>query len=40
MRQVDERNLDTALVLGLERTIRLKELLPNHEWWTEPIHGM
>jgi bacterioferritin-associated ferredoxin len=31
MRQIDERNLDAAVVLGMERTVKLRELLPNHE---------
>jgi cytidine deaminase len=40
MRQIDERNLDTDIVLGTERTVKLRELLPNYEWWTEQVHGM
>lgn len=40
MRQVDEGNLDIAVVLGIERTVKLRELLPNCEWWTEQIDGM
>jgi cytidine deaminase len=40
IRQIDEHNLDTAVVLAMERTAKLRELLPNHEWWTEQVHGM
>jgi cytidine deaminase len=40
IRQIDERNLDTAVILGMERTMKLRELLPNHEWWTEEVHGI
>jgi cytidine deaminase len=40
IRQIDEANLDTAVIMGMERTVKLRELLPNWEWWTEPVHGM
>jgi cytidine deaminase len=40
MRQIDDGNLDTVVLLGMERTVTLRELLPNSEWWTEPVHGM
>jgi cytidine deaminase len=40
IRQVDEGNLDTVVVLGMERTLKLRELLPNYEWWSEKLHGM
>ena len=40
MRQIDEGNLDTAVVLGMERMVKLRELLPNCEWWTEQVPGM
>jgi cytidine deaminase len=32
MRQLDGANLDTEIVLGLDRRLRLRELLPEHEW--------
>ena len=40
MRQIDEHNLDTIVVLGMEHKAKLRELLPNYEWWTEQVHGM
>ena len=40
MRQVDEANLDTTVVLGIEKTVKLRELLPEYEWWTERVEGM
>ena len=32
IRQIDEANLDTEVILGNERRRRLHELLPEHEW--------
>ena len=32
IRQIDERNLDTDVVLGLDKIVKLRELLPYHEW--------
>jgi cytidine deaminase len=32
IRQIDEANLDTEVILGDERRQRLRELLPEHEW--------
>lgn len=32
VRQVDPVNIDTEVVLGLGRTVPLRELLPAHEW--------
>lgn len=32
IRLIDEANLDTEVVLGEERAMRLVELLPEHEW--------
>ncbi len=32
IRQIDVFNLDTEVVLGRERSVRLRELLPHHEW--------
>ncbi len=32
IRQVDPGNLDTEVVLGRERSVTLRELLPAHEW--------
>ena len=32
MRQVDEANLGTEVVLGLTKILRLQDLLPYHEW--------
>ncbi len=38
MRQVDPGNIDTVVVLGLERTATLAELLPAHAW-PDPLPG-
>lgn len=32
IRQVDDANLDTQVVLARDRSARLRELLPLHEW--------
>lgn len=32
MRNVDENNLNAQVVLGRQKTVRLKELLPFNEW--------
>ncbi|MFB7740364.1 hypothetical protein ACFC08_39945 [Streptomyces sp. NPDC056112] len=32
MRQIDPANLDTEVVLGRNRTARLRDLLPASEW--------
>lgn len=32
IRQVDEANLGTDIVLGREETMKLRELLPRHDW--------
>jgi cytidine deaminase len=32
IRQVDPGNLDTDVILGAEESLRLRDLLPNHEW--------
>jgi cytidine deaminase len=32
MRDVDETNLETDVVLGIDETVKLKELLPYFEW--------
>jgi hypothetical protein len=32
MRNVDEDNLNAQVVLGRQKTVRLKELLPFNEW--------
>lgn len=36
IRQVDESNLDTDVVLGYEKTMKLKDLLPLNGW-PEPL---
>jgi cytidine deaminase len=33
MRQVDEANLETEVVLDKDKTVTLKILLPYHDWW-------
>lgn len=32
IRQIDEANLDTDVVLGKAKALKLRELLPYHEW--------
>lgn len=32
IRQIDPANLDTAVVLGRDHAVPLRELLPSHEW--------
>ena len=32
IRQVDDANLETNVVLGIETTLKLKELLPHYAW--------
>lgn len=36
IRQVDPANLDTEVILGKDRSMLLRELLPAHEW-PEPV---
>ena len=36
MRQIDGRNLDADVVLDSERSVKLRDLLPYHEW-PEPL---
>ena len=30
--QIDENNLATDVILGKDKVVKLKDLLPNHEW--------
>lgn len=32
IRQIDESNLETDVVLGKDKVLKLRELLPYHEW--------
>jgi cytidine deaminase len=32
MRQIDEGNLDAEVILAVDRTTTLRDLLPEHEW--------
>ena len=36
IRQVNEHNLETGVVLGRDNVVKLKTLLPYHEW-PEPL---
>jgi len=36
LRQIDAFNLDTEVVLDRDRSVRLRELLPYHEWPEAP----
>ncbi|MBA4336334.1 cytidine deaminase [bacterium] len=33
MRQTNEENLETEVVLDMNKAIKLKELLPYYDWW-------
>lgn len=34
MRETDERNIDiTEAILDIDKSVKLKELLPYHDWW-------
>ena len=33
IRQIDESNLETEVVLATDRAMKLAELLPQHDWW-------
>jgi cytidine deaminase len=35
MYQIDRNNLDTEVVLAPEKSVRLEDLLPNHDSWTK-----
>jgi len=40
MRQMDESNLETEVILDVDRTVKLRELLPYHDWfhkWGEGV---
>ena len=37
IRLIDEGNLDAEVVLGEGRDMRLRELLPEHEWREKPV---
>jgi cytidine deaminase len=36
IRQIDEANLETEVILAKDKTVKLKDLLPYHEW-PEPL---
>ena len=33
MRQIDEGNLETGVILDVDKIVKLKELLPYHDWF-------
>jgi cytidine deaminase len=33
MKEMDEENLHTEVILDRDKTVRLEELLPYHDWW-------
>ena len=33
IRQMDEGNLETEVILDVDKVVRLRELLPYHDWW-------
>lgn len=38
MRDINEKNLETDVILGLDNIAKLKDLLPYHQW-PEPLDG-
>ncbi len=38
IRQIDDHNLDTDVVLGRNDVVKLRELLPRNEW-PDPLNG-
>ena len=39
MRQIDERNLETDVIISLDETVKLRELLPYHGWPVSPTEA-
>ena len=37
IRQINEDNLETDVVLNKDKVVKLKELLPYHEWFSEKL---
>lgn len=37
IRQIDVHNLDTDVILAADNVVKLRELLPCHEWPTTPV---
>lgn len=33
MKETDEENLETEIILDKNKAVKLKELLPYHDWW-------
>ena len=33
MKQINQRNLETEVILDTEKVVKLKDLLPYHDWW-------
>jgi cytidine deaminase len=33
MKQTNKKNLETEVVLDLDKSVKLKELMPYHDWW-------
>ena len=33
MKEMDEENLQAEVILDRDKTVRLEELLPYHDWW-------
>ena len=33
IKRIDEGNLETDIILDIDKTIKLKDLLPYHDWW-------
>tara|TARA_Y100000310_G_C20702985_1_gene831822 strand:- start:8607 stop:9014 length:408 start_codon:yes stop_codon:yes gene_type:complete len=35
MKEFDEKNLDTEVILDKNKTVKVRKLLPYHDWWKE-----
>jgi hypothetical protein len=35
MKEMDEENLHAEVILDRDKTVRLEELLPYHDWWKQ-----
>jgi len=33
MKETEEKNLNTKIILDKNKTVKLKELLPYYDWW-------
>jgi len=33
IKETDKANLETEIILDIDKTVKLKKLLPYHDWW-------